>query len=114
LARGGDIIVFYDETGKEIGWRDDGRKGTERPLWVARRDFRDAVVRELGLPKTTRLAQLTPKVLPPIGWTHQGVFFLSPTPTPDEALRVWVEPEQLRVIQCLYGPVNGRRQEAQP
>ncbi len=106
LARDGDIVVFFDEDGKEIGWRDDGRKGTEQPSWIDRESFRTFVVRELELPEETRLGQLKPRVLPPVGWTHEGVLFLLATPTPDEVLRVWVDPEHNHVIQCLFGPVD--------
>ena len=106
LARGGDIVVFYNDEGQEIGWRDDGRRGTEQPKWLDRESFRTYVVRELDLPKQTRLGRLAPRQLPPLGWTHEGVFFLSATPSPKEVLRVWVSPENNRVIQCLFGPVN--------
>jgi len=108
LARGGDIVVFFDENGKEVGWRDDGRKGTEMPKWIDRDSFRTFVVRELGLPEATRLGRLAPRELPPFGWTHEGVFFLTAVPTPDQIVRVWVDPERNHVIQCLYGPANGR------
>ena len=114
LARGGDIVFFYDEHGKEIGWRDDGRKGTEQPGWIDRESFRELVIRELNLPKTARLGQLVPNELPPVGWTHQGVFFLSPTPTPEEVVRVWVSPKNNRVIQCFYGPVNSKERGGEP
>ncbi len=114
LARGGDFVVFYDADGKEIGWRDDGRKGTEKPMWIDRDSFRKAVVEELGLPKVTRLGKLSVRELPPLGWTHQGVFFLSATPTPDQVLRVWANPEDHRVIQCLFGPVDGQASGEQP
>ena len=106
LARGGDIVVFFDENGKEIGWRDDGRKGTELPKWIDRKSFQTFVVRELELPPETRLGRLRPRVLPPVGWTHEGVFFLSANPSPDQVLRVWVDPKHNRVIQCLFGPVD--------
>ena len=36
-----------------------------------------------------------------------------PIPGPREVLRVWMDPEHNRVIQCLYGPVNGQKQEAE-
>lgn len=107
LARGGDIVVFFDEDGNEIGWRDDGRKGTELPKWIDRDSFRTFVVRELELPEETRLGRLVPRELPPVGWTHEGVFILSPTPKPKQVLRVWVDPEHNSVIQCLFGPAGG-------
>ena len=112
LARGGDIVVFFGGEGNEIGWRDDGRTGAAQPGWIDRESFRAFVVRELELPEETRLGQLQPRLLPPIGWTHEGVLFLSPTPTPDQVLRVWVDPEHDRVIQCLYGPANAPCQGA--
>ena len=110
LARGADIVVFFDENGKEIGWRDDGRKGTELPEWIDREYFRSLVVQELELPPETWLGRLRPRVLPPVGWTHEGVFFLSAAPAPDEVLRVWVDPAHKHVIQCLFGPVAGGTQ----
>lgn len=114
LVRGGDIVVFFDASGKEIGWRDDGRRGTVLPRWIDRDSFRTFVVRELGLPETTKLGRLAPRELPPFGWTHEGVLFLSRTPGPDEVLRVWVDPENNYVIQCLFGPVNERDGGGEP
>ena len=104
LGRGADICVFFDKEGRAIGWRDDGRKGTEKPALIDRDAFLKAVVEELGLPSETRLGKLEPRELPPLGWTHEAVLFLKPVPNPDQILRVWVSPENLRVIQCLYGP----------
>ena len=106
LGRRSDIIVFFDDEGKEIGWRDDGRTGARQPGWIARDVLLGFVVQELDLPKQTRLGKLAPRELPPLGWTHEAVLFLSPTPTPDQVVRVWVNPETHRVIQCLYGPVT--------
>ena len=105
LGRGPDIIVFFDVDGKIIGWRDDGRKGTELPRWINRDVFLKAVISELDLPKETRLGNFDAVELPPVGWTYQAVLFLAPIPEPDQILRVWVSPENLRVIQCLYGTV---------
>jgi hypothetical protein len=104
LGRGADIVVFFDYGGKVIGWRDDGRKGTAKPSWVDRGAFLKAVMDELGLPEDTRLGSLEPVELPPVGWTHQAVLFLAPVQQSDQVLRIWASPENLRVIQCLYGP----------
>lgn len=108
LGRGPDIVVFFDNNGKVTGWRDDGRKGTEMPRWIDRDLFLKVVVSELDLPKETQLGNFDAVELPPVGWTYQAVLFLTPVPQPDQILRVWVSPENLRVIQCLYGPVPAR------
>ena len=113
LARGGDIVVFFDGHGEEIGWRDDGRTGAEWPALIDRESFRTNVVRELELPETTQLGELGPRQLSPLGWTHQGVLLLSPTPTPDQVVRVWVAPKTGRVIQCIFGPLPQAMQEDQ-
>ncbi len=105
LGRGPDLVVFFDDQGKITGWRDDGRRGTEQPAWVDREGFLKAVVGELGLPKATRLGRLEPVELPPLGWTHQAVLFLARIPEENQVLRVWASPENLRVIQCLSGPL---------
>jgi len=106
LERAADIIFFFDNVGKVTGWRDDGRTGSPMPAWVDKEIFLKTVVGELGLPKSTRLGCLEPVELPPLGWTHYAVLFLSPVPANDEILRLWVSPKTLRVIQCLYGPKN--------
>jgi hypothetical protein len=108
LGRGADIMVFFNEAGQVAGWRDEGRKGAPMPGWVDREAFRLAVVEELDLPPQTRLGKLEPVELPPLGWTHEAVFFLADVPQPKDVLRVWAAPETLRVIQCLYGPSNQR------
>src|SRR4030042_3035727 len=104
LGRAADLIIFFDQIGKVTGWRDDGRKGTEMPRWVDRDLFLKVVINELDLPKETRLGNFDAVELPPVGGTYQAVLFLAPVPQPDQILRVWVSPENLRVIQCLYGP----------
>ncbi|MCK4341230.1 MAG: hypothetical protein KAY37_05840 [Phycisphaerae bacterium] len=111
LARGGDIVVFFDQEGDEIGWRDDGRRGAEQPKWIDRASFRTFVVRELELPPETRLGRLAPRELPPVGWTHQGVFLLPPGAAKYPLLRAWVDPEHNRVIQCMYGPLEESDEE---
>lgn len=102
LGRGPDIIVFFDQAGNEIGWRDDGRKGTRQPRAVAMEAFRDSIILELGLPPETELAVVNSCELPPLGWTHQAVLRVPG----EEPLRVWADPESLRIIQCLYSPVG--------
>jgi hypothetical protein len=108
LGRGTDIIVFFDTAGNVIGWRDDGRKGSQLPAWIDRDAFRSAVVAELDLSPDTRLGRLQPAELPPIGWTHEAVLFLAAVPRPDQIVRVWAAPDTLRVIQCLYGAAPGQ------
>lgn len=114
LSRGADVIVFFDEDGNEIGWRDDGRTGTEIPHLIDRESFRTHVVRELDLPETAVLGRLRPIRLPPVGWTHEGVLFLSKTAQPDQVVRVWMDPEGHRVIQCLFGTVGGNQPREEP
>ena len=104
LGRVPDILVFLDGDGKVTGWRDDGQKGTAMPAIVDREMFRKTIVSQLDLPPGTILGQLEAVELPPLGWTHQAVLFLAPVPEEDQILRIWVAPETLRVIQCLYGP----------
>ena len=106
LARGGDIVVFFDAEGNEIGWRDDGRTGAAQPRWLDREWFRQFVVRELDLPPQTRLGQLRPVVLPPVGWTHEGVLIVPPGLSARDVFRVWVDPDSNRVVQCLRGPAS--------
>ena len=101
LGRGGDIVVFFDDEGRELGWRDDTCTGAAQPAWIDRDAFREAMIAQLDLPETTRLGKLEPAELPPVGWTHESVLFLAPVPAPSQVLRVWVDPANLRVIQCL-------------
>jgi hypothetical protein len=102
LGRSADIIVYFDPDGNMVGWRDDGRKGSEEPGVVDEQGFLEAMIQRLELPMETRLSRLRPVELPPIGWTHEGILFLSPVPEPEDILRVWVDPMTLRVIQILY------------
>lgn len=104
LSRAADIIVYFDHKGHIVGWRDDGRKGTERPAVVPKDMFLKAMIEELGLPEDTQLGRLRQAELPPLGWTHEAALFLRSPPRPEDILRVWVSPVRLRVIQCLYGP----------
>jgi hypothetical protein len=104
LARSADLVVFFDADGREIGWRDEGRTGATGPRWIGRDVFLQIVMAELELPPDVRLGNLTPRELPPLGWTHEGVLFLKPAPSAADVLRVWVDPVGLRVIQCLAGP----------
>ena len=112
LGRDADIVVFFDNHGREIGWRDDGRRGEPQPILPGKEAFRLAVMAELDLPRNTRLAALASRELPPVGWTTAGVFLLKPVPQPEDTLRVWTNPKSLRVIQCLLGPVAGGRGSA--
>lgn len=107
LERAADIVVFFDEAGREIGWRDDGRQGAAQPAWIDREVFLRIVVSELELPAETWLGKLAIEELPPCGWTCAGVVFLSRLPQPEQALRVWLDPARMRVIQCLTGPFPG-------
>jgi hypothetical protein len=104
LARGADIVVFFDKTGREIGWRDDGRIGTAQPRPFARDALREMIVLELELPATARLGTVQTRELPPLGWTHEALVYLAAVPAPEQMVRVWVSPDDYRVIQCLYGP----------
>jgi hypothetical protein len=106
LTRSADIVIFFDADGHEIGWRDEGRRGAARPMWIDRELFLSIVVAELQLPRDTRLGSLMPRELPPLGWTHEGVLFLKSTPTPTDVWRVWVDPVHMGVIQCLAGPAE--------
>jgi len=102
LGRSHDIVVFFDPEGRVIGWRDDGRRGTEKPAIVERDAFLRVMIKDLDLPPDTRLGRLEPAELPPVGWTHEAILFLKPVPEPEDILRIWVSPETLSVIQCLY------------
>lgn len=104
LARGPDIVVFFNEQGEEIGWRDDGRTGTAMPGWLDRETVRQFVVQELELPPTSRLGTLKVSELPPLGWTLEGVLFTADVPTPADVLRFWFDTDHKRVIQCIRGP----------
>jgi hypothetical protein len=104
LTKSDDIIVFFNRPGKFIGWRDDGRKGTSVESPVERETLFRAISEELDLPKEAVLSRARPRLLPPVGWTHEAVVFLEPAPAPEQVLHVWVNPLTQRVIQCLYGP----------
>jgi hypothetical protein len=104
LAEGDDMLVFFDRKGQFLGWRDDGRKGVAIESPVVGQELFRAVAQELELPPTAALSRAVPRYLPPVGWTHEAIIFLKPAPAPEEVLRVWVSPQTLRVIQCLYGP----------
>jgi hypothetical protein len=107
LAQAADIVVFFGADGREVGWRDDGRMGAPQPRWIDRELFRQIVVSGLKLPPDTRLGDLRPRELPPLGWTHEGVLLLKPDAGPGDVLRVWVDPGSQRVIQCIAGPLGG-------
>lgn len=102
LGRAPDMVVFFDPDGNAIGWRDDGLRGSERPVEVQRDAFLEAMIEQLDLPEETRLGRARPAELPPYGWTQEGVLFLKPAAGPEDILRVWAVPQLLRVIQCLY------------
>jgi len=104
LDRMPDIIVFFNPEGKVTGWRDEDCKGTEKPSWMDSNVFLRIMIEKLDLPGGTRLGSFQVKELPPLGWTYEGVLFLSPNPEPEEVLRAWVSPKDLRIIQVLYGP----------
>jgi hypothetical protein len=103
LGKGRDIIIYFNQEEEVIGWRDDGRQGTERQWVVDRNAFLVAVKGELDLPEATRLGQIVPRKLTPLGWTHQAVLFLAPVPKKYQVLRVWADPKTLKIIQCLRG-----------
>lgn len=109
LSRGADIVVFFDNTGREIGWRDDGRTGAAQPRPFAPDALREMIALELDLPKRARLANVQTRELPPFGWTHEALVHLTAQPRPDQIVRVWVNPDDYRVIQCLYGPFTPER-----
>ena len=101
LTRGADLIMYFSHDGGLIGWRDDGRKGSAYPAVVDRDAFLDSVITELDLKKGTRLGQLEPRKLPPLGWAHEGVLFEPRQPHKENVIKVWAEPETLKVIQWL-------------
>jgi len=98
-----DILVFFNTEGKMTGWRDEGCQGTEKPSWMDSNAFLRIMIEKLDLPEETRLSFFQVKKLPPLGWTYEGILFLNSTPEPEEILRVWVSPRDLRIIQVLYG-----------
>ena len=110
LGRGADIVVFFDRQGREIGWRDDGRRGTPRPQLAERESFRLSVVAELELPLDSRLGEFTPQELSPLGWTLYAVLIPRPTASADEIIHVWAEPDSMRIIQCVAGPLEPHRE----
>jgi hypothetical protein len=101
LARAADIIVYFDRPGRVTGWRDDGRTGAAMPAMIDRDALLTALTDELGLTGAPRLGRVEPKQLPPLGWTHQAVLLLAPTPTPAQTLTAWLDPNTLKVIQTL-------------
>jgi hypothetical protein len=103
LAPSTDLVVFFDSGGQLLGWRDDGRKGTAVSVPVFPDRLRTAVVAELELDPQAWLGEVKSVVLPPVGWTHEAVVFLKKIPEADDVLRVWVDPIDLRIIQCLKG-----------
>jgi len=103
LERDADIIVFFDESGKPSGWRDDGRLGAPGPVELPVETVREKVVAELDLPADTRAGHMAPVELPPVGWTLELVLFPGQLATEEELIRVWVAPQHQRVIQVLYG-----------
>ena len=111
LGRSSDLILFFDEAGQFIGWRDDGRQGAFLPSTIDRQAVRKAVIAELDLPPRTRLGRAECVELPPVGWTIQAVLFLAAVPSPREILRVWISPNDYKVIQCLYGPAPPRQEQ---
>jgi len=110
LERTGDIVVFYDEEGRQIGWRDDERRGLPRPALAEQELFRLSVAHELELPADTRLGVMRPEELPPVGWTLYAVLIPSPTAGENDIVHVWAEPDSMKVIQCLTGPLSRYRQ----
>ncbi len=103
LSRMPDIIVFFNVEGQVTGWRDDGCRGAEKPSWMDPNAFLQVVVKRLDLPEETKLGSLQVKELPPLGWTYEGILFPKALSEPEEIMRVWVSPSDLRIIQVLYG-----------
>lgn len=103
LERAGDIVVFFDQRGSVVGWRDDGRLGTSVSVEADKESVFRSVVEELGLPEGTRMGRMEARQLPPVGWTIETVLFLNSVPDPADVVRVWVSPQTFRVIQCVYG-----------
>jgi hypothetical protein len=103
LNQGSDVTVFFDTAGQVSGWRDDGRRGTMMALEPNREALLAAVRSELELTGEAWLGEVKPVVLPPAGWTHQAVVFTRRSPGRGDVVRVWVDPQNLRIIQCLYG-----------
>ena len=103
LSQGSEITVFFDTAGQVAGWRDDGRKGTMVALEPNRETLLAAVRSELELTGEAWLGEVKSVVLPPVGWTHQAIVFTRRLPEPGDVVRVWVDPQNLRIIQCLYG-----------
>jgi len=114
LGRAPDAVVFFSDLGTILGWRDDGRTGADHAAIVDRDAFLTVIASELELPKGTYLGKLEPVELPPFGWVHEGVLFLSPRPRPDQVLRVWVDPKNLKVIQCLRDQQDGTSKGGRP
>lgn len=103
LARAADIVVFFDEQGRAIGWRDEGRRGAAQPKWIHRDLLLEIIIAELELPAGTRLGELRPRELPPLGWTLEAVLILGGDAVRSDTLRAWVDPEGMCVVQCLSG-----------
>lgn len=103
LTRGGDFIVYFDAQGKIAGWRDEGRQGvqTRTPPPSPVGPLRDAIVGELELPSSAVLGTVRAAALPLAGWTWEVIVFPRPDCQASDVLKVWVDPEDMRVIQVL-------------
>lgn len=101
LARGGDIVCFFDAEGRPLGWRDDGRLGHELPLQADPAAARDRAVAELALAPSTRLLRARAVELGTLGWTFELALALDRHPLDTAALTVWLQPDALKVIQVL-------------
>ncbi len=104
LNPGTDLVVFFDAQGatSPVGGTTGARRA-QMTMPIHREALLEAIRSELELTKEAWLGEVKLVVLPPTGWTHQAVVFTKKIPGDEDVLRVWVDPLNKRIIQCLYG-----------
>ena len=103
LEKEADLVVFFEASGTVAGWRDDGRLGLSYPVDLDRGSLGETLAGELDLDPGFRVGQITPVLLPHVGWTIKAVIFLARRPRDDQVARAWVNPQTRKVIQFVRG-----------
>lgn len=104
LVEAPPITVYFDERARVVGWRDHGRSGSSEQPEANPAGVREAVMRELDLGSGTRIGTVRVVLLPPLGWTLEVGVFPGPEAFPTRAVRLWLEPGSLRIIQARFDP----------
>lgn len=104
LVEAPPITVYFDQRGRIVGWLDHGRSGSSDQPDAGPAGVREAVIRELDLGPGTRIGTVRVVLLPPVGWTLEVGVFPGPEAFPARAVRVWLEPGSLRIIQARFDP----------